>query len=373
MVSLFRRRTEGDDRASIPVEVPVQAAQPFWPYFGSAPVPNVTDDAALGIPALWRGVNMIANAVGTASPCKVYQGDEEVETPLIISQPSPEMGTFDFYHSTVAQILVTGNALFLPLDYVDGAPQQLLPVPDSAWTARYNDAGRVVYRIGDQELPASAVLHIRGYTRTGDPVGVGVVGAFRKALGHQLVAQDAASSAGIPSGIIKIDTKDLTKEQADLTKAQWLEIFSSATSGRTPAVLPSSMTFEPISFSPEDQQWIEARQFDIAQAAFMLNLDPSDLGASVGSSNTYANIESRAVDRLVNTYGPIGRRIEEALTTLLPAGQQARLSWERVLRTDSLSRAEFLTKMVAAGIYTVEYCQALEKVPAQYRTQQVTV
>lgn len=368
---IFRRRNEGDDRASIPVATPVQAAQPFWPYFGSAPVPNVTNDNALGVPALWRGVNMIANAVGTSSPCRVYQGDEEVPAPLVITQPSPEMGTFDFYHATVAQILITGNALFIPLDYVDGFPQQLLPVPDASYSARYNDAGKVVYRIGDQELPASAVLHIRGFTRTGDPMGVGVVTAFRKALGHQLIAQDAASNAAIPSGIIKIDTKDLTKEQADLTKAQWLEIFSSATAGRTPAVLPASMSFEPISFSAEDSQWIEGRHFDVAQAAFMLNLDPSDLGASVGNSMTYANIESRAVDRLVNTYGPIGRRVEEALTTLLPAGQVARLSWERVLRTDSLSRAEFLAKMIAAGIYSVEYCQALERVPAQYRTQQV--
>ena len=360
-------KKRGDSRKSASVKTEVQAPQ-FWPYFGTAPIPAVTNDSALGLPALWRGINMIANAVATAGPCNVFQGEEEVETPPIIAQPSPEMGAFDFYHSTVAQILVTGNALFIPLDFVDGMPQQLLPVPDSSWHARYNDAGQVVYQIGDMEVPASAVLHIRGFTRVGDPVGVGVVSAFRRSLGHQLVAQDSASQSGIPSGVIKIDVRDLSKEQAELTKSQWMEIFANANAGRTPAVLPSNMTFEPISFSPEDQQWIEARHFDVAQAAFMLNLDPSDLGASVGNSMTYANIESRAVDRLVNTYGPIGRRIEEALTTLLPEGHHARLNWERTLRTDSNTRADFLAKMIAAGIYSVEYAQHLERVPLEFRT-----
>src|SRR5207245_519817 len=117
--------------------------------------------------------------------------------------------------------------------------------------------------------------------------------------------------------------------QATAVQAQWLTNHSG---GRVPAVMPNTMTFEALSWSPEDLQFLQARGFTIGEIAHMFNLDPTDLGqALAGASMTYANIEQRQQQRVVDSYGPWMRRFEDEWTDLAPGGNIARLEPQRLL------------------------------------------
>jgi HK97 family phage portal protein len=195
----------------------------------------------------------------------------------------------------------------------------------------------------------------------GNPVGIGVVDAFRRNLAHLIDQQNAASGSmtGVPSGIIKIKTKEVSQTQADLTKSQWLEVFAKGV--RAPAVLGENMDFTPISFNAQESQFIESRQMGIAETAFMFGLDPADVAASVGGQSlTYANLDSRNIDRITNSFGGWIRRIEEGLSSLLPGNQAAKLPVEKLLRTETKNRYEAYGLALTGGWMTVDEVRALE-------------
>ncbi len=101
------------------------------------------------------------------------------------------------------------------------------------------------------------------------------------------------------------------------------------------------MTFEALQWTPEDMQFLQARQFTVGEIAHMFNLDPTDLGASLlGDSITYANIEQRQVQRTVDSYSQWMRRFEEEISDCLPGANTAKLVPANLQRTDTKTVAE---------------------------------
>jgi len=173
-------------------------------------------------------------------------------------------------------------------------------------------------------------------------MGTGVITQFRRSLGQALDQQNFAAdtyrSGSVPAGIIHVDTPEVDVAQATLAQTQWLTNHSA---GRAPAVLPNRMTFEALQWTPEDMQFLEARQFTVGEIAHMFNLDPTDLGAALlGDSMTYANIEQRQVQRTVDSYSQWMRRFEEEISDCLPGSNVAKLVPANLQRTDTKTVAE---------------------------------
>ena len=260
-----------------------------------------------------------------------------------------------------------GDAICIPADFdFEGYPRQLVPVDPRAVEV-YVDNGEVLYDIhtdiGVITLTRSQVWHARGLTLTSDGLrGVGVVRQFMLAIGLDVALQRYginAFNSGVPTGIIKVKLRNVSQTQSDELKADWMYSFQD----RSPAVLSELMDFTPISWSPIDAQYLEQRKMSVAEIAFVLNLDPTDLDTTLGSSLTYSNREQRSYDRLLTSVGPYLTRIEQAFKFLVPRGHKPTFDRSIVLWADSKTRAEVQQIQLANGSITLNEVRAAEQKP----------
>lgn len=346
-------------RPELPAAAPSANIYPGISQWGAIDLPNPSATTVMGLPAASRARSLIANAVAQMAPMFLQDKDGFTadSAPTILTRPNSTWGTFDFFSMVVEQAITHGNFLGLLADFdSDGYAQQIVPVPWGFWLAYFDVNGYLVYDVNGDLYSRDQVAHVRANASPQQPMGVGVVTQFRRSLGQALDQQNFAAdtyrSGSVPSGVITLEKDEIDVTQADLVISQWI---GNHAGGRAPAVMPKTMTFTPLSWSPEDMQFLEARQHTVAEVAHMFNLDPTDLGAALaGSSITYSNIEQRQQQRITDSYAPWMRRIEEEWSDLIPGGNVAKLNPDALLRTDSETRAKVDQLEIANETSTVD-------------------
>ena len=255
-------------------------------------------------------------------------------------------------------------------DVATGWPRQLVLLnPDEVWVDIDPQTGLPRYNLGATDrnsmvtLGPGEIVHVRGITPPGSPVGVGVIEAHRRGFQTMLAFDSYAQQAfdaGIPSGLITVDRNELGREQADDLKARWLAAFSGT---RTPAVLPRSITFEPLSFTPADMQYLEARKVGATEICWVFGVHPNMIGAPSGTSMTYQNLEATTTDFARLSLTPWSARIEQTLTKWTPRGQVVRFDYAGLLRGTTSERLAAYATGLDAGVYTLNEVRDLEHRP----------
>lgn len=314
----------------------------------------------LGLPAANRAVMLISNAIAQMAPMEMWTPDGFVadNPPNILTRPNSVHTCFDFFQMATQLAIIRGNFLGLLADFdANGYAQQVVPVAPGFWLAYIDGAGYTVYSVaGHPILSRDEVVHIRANGAPQQPMGLGVVEQFRRAIGQALDEQNFAAdtfrSGAVPAGIINLDLPEVSQPQSDYVQTQWLQNHSG---GRAPAILPSTMHFEALKWSPEDMEFLQSRQHTIGSIAHMFNLDPTDLGAVLqGASMTYANVEQRQQQRITDTYAPWMLRFEQEWSDLIPGKGVAKLCPRNLLRTDSKTQAEVEQLEIANETLTVD-------------------
>lgn len=348
-------------------ELPAPTNATIWhgnTSWGPVTTPYVASSQALALPAAWRAVNLIANGVASMTPAQVVANDgvTTLSTPSVVARPLATETTFSYFHSVTASLVLTGDFIGLKADFgADGYPQQVVPLPSELVSVSLSADGYLIYGYGGHDFAQDEVVHIRLFSQPGYLRGVGVVENARRSLSASLDLQGAVADslqAGIPAGVIQITSEqEVSPEQAQSVKDMWADRQGQR---RGIAVLPNSMEFKPLSFSARDQEFIAALQNDVAAVALMFGLSPSDLEASLGGAGTltYSNREQRVLDRISDVFMPLGRRIEEAWSDLIPGGNSVRFDPSQLLRTDSLTRAQVAQLNVGSGVMTKDEARA---------------
>lgn len=338
-----------------------------WP---SAMPPVATPSSVAGLPAAARALNMLAGVI-----CQLPLLDQRADgsywdTPAVLDDPWPLAGRAEWLTYVVHSCLMLGDAIAIPADFdADGYARQLIPI-DPRTCSIYAEGGRIIYdfQLADGSrlrLTRSDVFHVKGLFLTSDLLrGLGVVTIHRTEWMAKLALQryggNAYSGGGVPSGIVKVHLREISKEQAQGIKDDWLLAFAD----RVPAILSDLMDFTPISWSPEDAQYLESAKLSVADIACMFNLDPTDLDATYGASMTYANREQRAYDRLLTSIGPLLSRIEQAFRFILPRGHSAYFDRSVLLWSDAQTRAYVQQTALANGTLTVNEARKANGLPA---------
>lgn len=381
-MKLFGRARPRGLRPELPSAVPGTSMYPGAGQWGNIPLPLPSSVTVEGLPAASRARNMIANAVALMTPFQQWGPDgylaEDSAAP-ILARPNVTFGLYDFYYMATAIAIMRGNFLALKADFDPrtGFPNQLVPVPTGYWLAYYDDAGYLVYMVQGTPYSREQVFHVRANALPNQPMGTGIVTQFRRALGSALDEQNFASdtyrSGSVPAGIINLDLPDVEQAQSDFVQNQWV---TSHAGTRAPAVLPNTMKFEKLDWSPLDMQFLQARQFTVGEIAHMFNLDPTDLGAALlGDSMTYANIEQRQVQRTVDSYAQWMRRFEEEMSDCLPGNNVAKLVPANLQRTDTKTTAETDQLQVGTSMRSVDELRkrdGLKPLPYAHVPQGVT-
>lgn len=321
----------------------------------------VDTNTALGVPAIYRGVTLIADAIGALGLHSYRNGRIVKPTPQILIKPNPQETRIETISAMAASLILDGNYIaVLGERGANGLPDFFYPVAIDRVNLTRVD-GRIVYRIDEQVYDSDDILHIKNFTLPGEFFGRGIVETQKQAIGKEIAINEYASryfDGGVnPTAVIKSGNPDLTQEEADALKTAWLSMYSGR--NRQPAVLNSTTDFEILSSNAQESQLIEAQIQGLTEAANILGLPAYYLGAP-NSSRTYANVEQENLQLVRWSIQPIAERIEQALSELLVRGQTAKFNYDTLLRTDTLSRYQAHAVGLTNGFLTVDEVRDME-------------
>jgi len=339
----------------------------WWSDFTSSPYSattfanaTVNDSTTLGIPAAWRAVNLIADGIAS-SPLRASDASGLLlpEQPQLLTRPNVNESQYDTMFAILVSLLMRGDA-YLWLGAFDTMeyPQQFQVLhPDSVTVTV--QAGQVVYKVGNTVVDPSQLKHIRGFVFPGCVQGMGVVEAQREALAQSMSLQEFAAryfgEAAVPPVALVTDAP----MEDDEIKAMQNDWVANHGRSRKPPVLTDGLSIKQLAFSPEDSQFLESRRYSLTEIALMFGVPGHFLGAT-GSSMTYTNVGQEATNLNKFSFRPWTKRIEQAITDLLPPETTVAFDMDDILRADQLTRYQ---GYAAADWLTVNEIRAAEGHP----------
>ena len=268
----------------------------------------MTSDAALKIAAVWRAVNLVANAVGQV-PLQLLQRDGsggKVKLPgdlyNLMRYGVLDLSALDLRQTLTAHAMLKGNGYAYIVQDADGRPLDLwiLP-PDDTLAVRETDkeTGRsqVYYltKIGGKDyiLPSHKILHIKGLG--GDGLSGYSVVTYFASDGLLTTAMRDYSKAffqnGAWGGVVIEFPGTLTDDQFEQFKAKWNSAHAGPEKAFSPVLLEFGMKVGTCpTVTARDAQLLEARAFQLRDIANWFGVPPHKLGDN--SRTAYNSIEA---------------------------------------------------------------------------------
>jgi HK97 family phage portal protein len=351
----------------------------FWRGFfglGTDSGETVNYEKALQLDAVWACVNLIANSVKTL-PCIVYEQDGV--TPAVNSElydllhdaPNMDDTAPDFWSMVALCLCMDGN--FFAEKKMNGKRLTALnPLHPLAVRVKRNDRNERSYVVNEdgkeRTISESRMLHIRGAVLPGCDRGLSPIGYERNTIGNALAAEKTAGKMfanGMQvSGVLTAD--QVLKGDQRKQLGEVLQQFAGSDRAGKIAVIEGGMKYQQLSINPEDAQMLETRQFGVEQICRIFGVPPVMVGHAANGTTTWGSgIEQLILQFTKTCLTPMLRGIEAAIRRDLMDAEtrkkyRVKFSIEGLLRGDSQSRAEFLQKMVNAGIYTPDEARAYE-------------
>jgi HK97 family phage portal protein len=324
------------------------------------------ESSTLALSAAWRCLNILTNGIGALELFAIDDSEDNIRirTPKVLSDPWPAVSPVEWRSMLVSSLALRGNAYMLPFDEDPrtGYPRQLPIVhPDRMHVEMVN--GRMRYWVDENRVSDLDVLHVRGYTPPGSPMGVGIVEMQRRgiqlATSMDMYQIGQLATSAVPPVVIRVNRPEVSKEQAEEIQMRWMSRHGN--NQRVPAVIPTSMEVTPVAWSPEDQQFLEAKQYMAVEVCWWFGIDPRLLSlAASGQSLTYANVETTYVDLQRMSFMPWTSRIESALSRVLPRSVLARFDFAPMLRTTLQDRFMAYKTAIEGRWLTVDEVRVLE-------------
>lgn len=305
---------------------------------------RIDEWTALGVSSVMSAVTLLCDSVASL-PLRCYEVVDgkrtNVALPNSLAQPDIVSGTntFEFIHQVMASLVLHGNAYIhkdtdnrgniIGLVPLHPYQMQVLPTGDQI--------GRRYLHLGN-DISNESLMHIRWFTPPQSLVGVSPLIQSRTLVGLSLAMDRHLSQfygeGATPSGVLSTDQK-LTIDQARTIQGTWEATHRRR---RRPAVLSDGLKFTPITTSAADMEMIQTREQLIRDIARVYRI-PGHLIGATGDNQTYQNVEQANLNFLTHTLTPWVRRLETALSELLPVGQDVVFDLSSLLRTDSMTRA----------------------------------
>ncbi len=312
-------------------------------------------DDALGSPAIFGAVSLIANTLGTLSFEAFRRGTLMAmeEAPRLIQRPNPFSTLRVFLRDTAFYLATRGEAWWwiAVRDPIDGSPLSLYPVPPWEIVVEPNDRNRLrpTIKWADREIHNEDIRQIT-YLPGRNGRGIGPLQKCGAAVSIAVEAQEWAAnffSGSLPS-MIGTTEQDMTEEEMQIMDKQWLE-----KPGNVPRWLTSGLKMSESPFDPEKAQLSQARDANVGDAARMFNMPGALIEYQMsGSSLRYQNQDHIWTDFQRRCLSPnYIEPIEQEISDLLTRSTVARLNLKQLLRSDPKTRMEVHKLAIDTGVY----------------------
>jgi HK97 family phage portal protein len=319
-----------------------------------------------------RSVRLVAENVA-AAPLLLYDGAELRDRhPLtdLLARPNPRQEGAAFLEAVCAHLLLAGNA-YVEAVAANGATDvrelyalrpdrmRVVPGPDGWPEAyEYSVAGRSVRF--DQNAALPPILHLAAFHPLDDHYGLSAMEAAAIAVDtHNAAAawnKALLDNAARPSGALvyaQAEGPVLSDNQFGRLKRELEEEYQGARNAGKPMLLEGGLDWKPMSFTPKDMDFLEAKHAAAREIALAFGVPPMLLG--IPGDNTYSNYQEANRAFFRGTVLPLAQRIASALAQwLAPAfGEGLRLivdaddvpalAKDRAALWEQVSKAAFLT------------------------------
>jgi HK97 family phage portal protein len=289
---------------------------------------------------------------------------------LLHTAPNKRHSSFAFRELMTSWCALYGNA-YAEIVRVRGQITALVPLHPSRMSLerlenrelrfRYNEpTGGVTYYTEEQ------ILHLSWMSSDG-LVGMMPVGLARDAIQMARACEIHGigffANSARPSVVLETDHSIPPEAQERLREA-WERVHRGPAQAGKTAILPNGLKAHELGQSNSDQQYLELRQFQIAEIARIWRVPPHLVGDL--SRATFSNIESQGLDFLNYCIMPWIRRWESAFQmALFPDEPElgAEFDVRGLMRADSATRASYYQTCMNLGIYSLNEVRELETLP----------
>jgi HK97 family phage portal protein len=305
-------------------------------------------DMAFQVPTVWACINLIAGSI-SSMPLETFRRASDpaavprrIPDPPLIVKPDDDMTQSEWLHMLAVSLLARGNSIgVIGRDPALYARTNHLLNPDMVKVDIDKDTGRITYtnRVTQKQIPTASVWHVRGLTLPGSRVGLSPISYAAATLGLDLSSRQFANGffdgGGVPKAVLMNDQR-INQEEARTLKDRVMSSFR----GREPIVLGLGTTYQQIQVKPEESQFLATQNANVAQICRYFGVPAAMVDGPAGGGMQYSNTEQRGLEFLTYTLGHWLRRIEDAVSALLPNGQFVKFNTHSILRLDAETQSK---------------------------------
>jgi len=284
-----------------------------------------------------------------------------------------EMSTVDWLHYQMLNYDYNGNAYAQIVRNNGGRIVELIPIPASNVSITRGADNRIIYNISglingkptSLKLDVDSMLHVRNYSLDG-LVGQSVISLAKESVFAAAVDM-VNSSRRVAKNTSKV-TNVLTTA-ADLTATQKTALAKNFNEASGTLVLTNGLTFadHKVNISPEDAQFLQSYSFKQSEIAAMFDI-PAYMLNITSDRKPAASVEAEAIGFLTGCIRPICERWEAALNLRLLTETEREIytfgfDETKLMRLDSTAQMNFMSKGIAAGLFTINEMRAIAGYP----------
>jgi HK97 family phage portal protein len=303
---------------------------------------------------------------------------------LLYSSPNDDMTSVELReHMVIDSLLYGGFYNLLTIDR-NGDITAITPLAASNVIPRRNPTGQLEFLYNPPNVPNgpaqppitySSEQIWRGqmlskYGITGQSITL----LAREAIGLALAAEEQGarlfSNASQVTGFLSTPPGvELTKDQRDGIAQGWKDAYGGSGNAMKTALLQNGLTYQKLSLTAQESQFIEARKFQLQEIARLFRVPAVMLGAN-DKEQTYASAEAFFSSYVRNTLLPWTTRFEQTITRdlLRPSERSyfyAKHNFAALMRADTLQRYQAYGQAIRDGWLSRNEVRELEELSDQ--------
>ncbi len=339
---------------------------------------NITSSRALAHTCVFACNKILSESIASL-PLVLYKKDgknkeKAKEHPLynILKHPNSENTSLEWREMMITSLNLKGNHYtqiirdgknnileLMPLDTDRMSIKRLEKSKELVYIYKYDD-------VNEYPLKFEEVLHVKGLSLDG-VYGLSPITYNKEAISLSCAVEKFGSkyfaNGATPSGALSV-AGTLSEDAFKRLKEQFEESYTGLISAHKPLILEGGSTFEKISMSNEDSQFLDTRKYQKTDIASIFRVPPHMIGDLERA--TFSNIEQMSLEFVIYSLLPWLTRIEQAMQRdLLSVADRAdgyfiKHNLSALLRGDQASRSELYKNYIQNGIFSINDVLELE-------------
>jgi HK97 family phage portal protein len=264
-------------QTQLPVLTPQQSGRPIWTEWSTEQAIRGGLKASAWVYACVGKLADAASSVPWFVEQRTGEGkwERDLAHPLsnLLAQPNARMNRQDLFERAIYHLYLGGNALW-HLVLVQGVPVEIEPMPVDRVKPVPSGNGYELeayeYRMGSKKIPVppEEVCHLQFVDPANPFWGLAPLQAAAQTVDTDVEAvrwnKVSLQNRAVTDGLFSFK-HPMTDEQWETARKQIREQHMGADVAHTPWVLDSEATYQPMSLSPVEMDFLKTRQFNVAE------------------------------------------------------------------------------------------------------------